>query len=64
MLCLGLMSHTGTMTWAFLNKRAQSRLKPACAIVGKAWEVLLPAQEKGDCKTTAVFGVDDNIIQL
>jgi hypothetical protein len=39
-LCLGLMSHAGTVKWAFLNKCVQSRLKAACTIVVKAWEVL------------------------
>jgi hypothetical protein len=42
MLCLGLMSHTGTRQWSCLNKRAQSRLKPAHALVVKAWEALVP----------------------
>jgi len=42
MLRLGLMSHTGTMKRAFLNKRAQSRLKPAHALVVETWKVLIP----------------------
>jgi hypothetical protein len=42
MLHLGLMSHTSTMKRTFLNKHVQSHLKPARAIVVKAWEVLLP----------------------
>jgi hypothetical protein len=39
---LVLMSHTGTWKWAVLNKRVQSHLKPACAVVVKAWEALDP----------------------
>jgi hypothetical protein len=39
---LGLMSHTGTVRRAFLNKRAQSHLKPARAFVVEMWEVLGP----------------------
>jgi hypothetical protein len=30
------MSHTSTVNWAFLNKHAQSRVKPAHAIVVKS----------------------------
>jgi hypothetical protein len=36
------MSHTGTVKQAFLNKRAQSRLKPARALVVEMWKVLIP----------------------
>jgi hypothetical protein len=36
------MSHTGTVKRAFLNKRAQSRLKPARALVVETWKVLIP----------------------
>ena len=36
------MSHTGTMKRAFLNKRAQPRLKPARALVVETWKVLIP----------------------
>jgi hypothetical protein len=36
------MSHTGTMKRAFLNKRAQSRLKPARTLVVEMWKVLIP----------------------
>jgi hypothetical protein len=32
-LRLGPMSYTGTVKLAFLNKRAQSHQKPACALV-------------------------------
>jgi hypothetical protein len=32
MLRVGPMSHTGTMRRAFLNKRVQFHLKPACAL--------------------------------
>jgi hypothetical protein len=35
------MSHTGTVKQAFLNKRAQSRLKPARALVVETWMVLI-----------------------
>jgi hypothetical protein len=42
MLCLGLMSHNITVNQAFLNKRAQSRLKPARALVVETWMVLIP----------------------
>jgi hypothetical protein len=42
MLRLGPMSHTGTVKWAFLNKRAQSHLKPARALVVEKWKVLIP----------------------
>jgi hypothetical protein len=28
--------------WAFLNTRAQSRLKPAYALVTETWKVLIP----------------------
>jgi hypothetical protein len=42
MLCLGTISHTGTVKRAFLNKRAQSCLKPACALVVETWKVLIP----------------------
>jgi hypothetical protein len=33
MLHLGPMNHTGTMKQSFLNKRTQSRLKPAHIVV-------------------------------
>ena len=36
------MSHTGTVRQAFLNKRAQSHLKPARALVVETWKVLIP----------------------
>jgi len=36
------MSHTGTVKWAFLNKHAQSCLKPAHALVVETWKVLIP----------------------
>jgi hypothetical protein len=36
------MSHTGTVKRAFLNKRVQSRLKPACTLVVETWKVLIP----------------------
>jgi hypothetical protein len=36
------MSHTGTMNQAFLNKRVQSRLKSACALVVETWKVFIP----------------------
>jgi hypothetical protein len=41
MLRLGLMSHTDTMKRAFLNQRAQSRLKPSHALVVETWKVLI-----------------------
>jgi hypothetical protein len=72
------MSHTGTV------KRAQSQLKPVCALVVESWKVLIPiccvleegcqkskrytakfkreviqcAEEKGNHKAAAIFGVD------
>jgi hypothetical protein len=42
MLCLGLMTHTGTVKQALLNKRAQYRLKPVRALVVETWKVLIP----------------------
>jgi len=36
------MSHTGTVKRAFLNKRAQSHLKPARALVVETWKVPIP----------------------
>jgi uncharacterized protein YbaP (TraB family) len=36
------MIHTDTMKLAFLNKRAQSRLKSARALVVETWMVLIP----------------------
>jgi hypothetical protein len=36
------MSHTGTVKRAFLNERAQSRLKPAGALVVETLKVLIP----------------------
>ena len=36
------MSHTSTVKRAFLNKRAQSRLRPASALVVETWKVLIP----------------------
>ena len=42
MLCLGLMSHTGTVKQAFLNKRAQSHLKPARVLVVEMRKVPIP----------------------
>jgi hypothetical protein len=42
MLRLVPMSHTGTVKWAFLNKHAQSHLKPACALLVEMWKVLIP----------------------
>jgi len=36
------MSHTATVKRAFLNKHAQSRLKPARALVVETWKVLIP----------------------
>jgi hypothetical protein len=39
---LGSMSHTGTLKQVFLNKRAQSRLKPAHALVVETWKVFIP----------------------
>jgi hypothetical protein len=39
---MGPMSHTGTVKWAFLNKRVQSRLKPARTLVVETWKVLIP----------------------
>jgi hypothetical protein len=36
------MSHTSTVKRAFLNKRAQSRLKPASTLVVETWKVLIP----------------------
>jgi len=36
------MSHTGTVKRVFLNKRAQSCLKPARALVVETWKVLIP----------------------
>jgi hypothetical protein len=35
------MSHTGTVERAFLNKLAQSRLKPARVVVVETWKVLI-----------------------
>jgi uncharacterized protein YbaP (TraB family) len=35
------MIHTGTVKQALLNKRAQSRLKPAHALVVETWMVLI-----------------------
>jgi hypothetical protein len=34
-LCLGLMSHTGTVKQALLNNLVRSYLKPACAVFVK-----------------------------
>jgi hypothetical protein len=39
---LGPMSHTDTVNQAFLNKRAQSRLKSARVLVFKMWKMLIP----------------------
>ena len=36
------MSHTGTVKRAFLNKREQSCLKPARALVVETWKVPIP----------------------
>jgi hypothetical protein len=36
------MNHTGTVKQTFLNKHAQSRLKPARALVVETWMVLIP----------------------
>jgi hypothetical protein len=36
------MSHAGTVKRAFLNKRAQSRLKPARTLVVETWKMLIP----------------------
>ena len=36
------MSRTGTVKQAFLNKRAQSRPKPAHALVVETWKMLIP----------------------
>ena len=36
------MRHTGTVKQALLNKRAQSRLKPARALVVEMWKMLIP----------------------
>jgi hypothetical protein len=36
------MSHTSTVKQAFLNKRAQSCLKPARALVVEMWKVFIP----------------------
>src|SRR5215510_5653525 len=36
------MRHTGTVKLAFLNKHAQSCLKPACTLVVETWKVLIP----------------------
>jgi hypothetical protein len=36
------MSRTGIVKQAFLNKRAQSHLKPARALVVETWKVLIP----------------------
>jgi hypothetical protein len=36
------MSHIGTVKWAFLNKRVQSHMKPAHALVIETWKVLIP----------------------
>jgi hypothetical protein len=36
------MSHTGTVKQAFHNKREQSGLKPAGALVVETWMVLIP----------------------
>jgi hypothetical protein len=41
MLCLGRMSHTGTVKRAFLNKCAQSRLKPTRTFVVETWKVFI-----------------------
>jgi D-aminopeptidase len=84
------MSHTSTVKRAFLNKRAQSHLKPAHALVVETWKVLIPicrtvvmkegrqkskrisltakfkceaircAEEKGNHKAAAIFGVDES----
>jgi hypothetical protein len=35
------MSHTSTVKRAFLNKHAQSHLKPAHALVVETWKVLI-----------------------
>jgi hypothetical protein len=35
------MIHTGTVKQAFLNKRAQSHLKPARALVVEMWMVVI-----------------------
>jgi hypothetical protein len=82
------MSHTGTVKLAFLNKRAQSRLKTARTLVVETWKVLIPiwkskskskrlsytakfkreviqcAEEKGNRKAAAIFGVDESNIRL
>jgi hypothetical protein len=78
------MSHTGTV------KRAQPRLKPACALVVETWKVLIRiccvleegrqkskrytakfereviwcAEEKGNRKAAAIFGVDESNVRL
>jgi hypothetical protein len=41
-LHLGPMSHTGTVKQTFLNKHAQSCLKPAHTLVVETWKVLIP----------------------
>jgi hypothetical protein len=35
------MIETGTVKQAFLNKRVQSHLKPACALIVEMWMVLI-----------------------
>jgi hypothetical protein len=40
-LRLGPMGHTGTVKWAFLNKRVQFHLKPASTLVVET-KVLTP----------------------
>jgi hypothetical protein len=39
------------MKQAFLNKRAQSRLKSACVLVVEAWKVLIVVIEEGRQKS-------------
>jgi hypothetical protein len=67
------------MKWAFVNKHAQSRLKPARPVVVEEGcqksktlshmakfkrEVIRCAEEKGNRKATAIFGVDESNVRL
>jgi hypothetical protein len=44
------MSHTGTVKRAFLNKHAQSHLKPARALVVESWKVLYTVVMEEGCQ--------------
>jgi hypothetical protein len=58
------MSHSGTVNQAFLNKRTQSRLKSDRALGVETWKVIPCAEDKGNRKAAAVFGVDESNVRL